>query len=231
MNIGFFGDSPLSWTGYAYNCKNTGSLTVSWNDMLCKALKATQFNTAVLQGSTERTLISLKQCKIKLDLAIVSISNHRFTYLPRCDIDHNIIDNPGDRAKQLFEIKGVQHGPNYNHYKNVCAQFSSVEEFVETFNLYRKHFYDPQLQLNRQAGALQQIDQWLCKNEINTIYISNAKNVIPAWVELKAGKHLSDFRQIYKKHRETNNLPNSISFRGQTEIAGWFWKKIINETD
>ena len=227
MIIGFFGASETAWHGYPYQCVDTKELAFSWNDIVCKYFNAKQYNKAVLQGSTERALYELKKCKKDLDVAIINISNFKFTYLPNCDIDFNTGHSANTRADQVFDFKGIQHGPKFESHRNFRSQFESKEEFINLCNLHKKYLYNSEAMLNRQAGTLLQIDMWLKTKNINAIYLSNPIN-IPPWVSLSAGKVYDYMHKTAEEHRKYRNLPNNISLEGQKLIAKWLIKRINN---
>ena len=228
MIIGFFGTSELAWHGYPYQCLDTNEIAHSWNDLVCKYFKAEQYNKAVQQGSTERVLFELKKCKKKLDLAIVNFSRYKFTYLPTCDIDFKVDDTILNRAEQIFDYKGTQHGPKFENHRNVRNQFKSKQEFIELCTLYKKYLYSPETHMSRQAGALLQIDMWLKTKNIKTLYLCWTEN-IPPWITLTAGKVSESMNKIADKHRKFHILPNNISLKGQKIIAKWLIKRIDND--
>tara|TARA_Y100001972_G_C7645627_1_gene324458 strand:- start:1078 stop:1770 length:693 start_codon:yes stop_codon:yes gene_type:complete len=228
MIIGFFGASEVAWFGYPFKCIETKELAFSWNDIVCKYFKAEQYNRAVLQGSTERVLFELKKCKKTLDLAIVNISNFKFTYLPNCDIDFNAGHSANTRAEQIFDCKAIQHGPKFESHRNFSNQFESKEEFITLCNLHKKYLYNSEAQINRQAGALIQIDMWLKTKNIKTIYLADHHN-IPPWVTLTAGDIYNNMNILAAKHRKYRNLPNNISIEGQKLIAKWLIKRINDD--
>lgn len=228
MLIGFFGASELSWTGYSFTDKFSGKSSRSWNDLACKHLNAEQYNRAVLQGSSERALMELKKCKKSLDLAVIGISQPKFAYLPRCDVDFRLDHDSVERAEQIFDIKGVQHGPKYESHRNLCEQFGNKEEFINTYNLFKKHLYDPELMMNRHAGALIQIDSWLKSKNIRTIYFCKSK-YLPPWVDLTAGPKFEEILEFCEENRIYENLPNNLSRDAQFKIAAWFVKTINKE--
>ena len=229
MIIGFFGASEVAWYGYPYKCTDNKELAFSWNDIVCKYFQAEQYNKAVLQGSTERVLYELKKCKKKLDVVVINISNFKFTYIPNCSIDFNTGHSINTRAEQVFEFKGLQGGPKFESHRNFRDQFESKEEFITLCTLHKKYLYNSEAMLNRQAGALLQIDMWLKTKNIKTIYLSDPVN-IPPWVSLTAGNVYDDMNILAAKHRKYRNLPNNISLEGQKLIAKWLIKRINNDT-
>ena len=229
MIIGMFGASETAWHGYPYQCEDTKELVVSWNDIVCKYFNAEQYNKAVLQGSMERVLYELKKCKKTLDIAIINISKFKFTHLPNCDIDFRVDHGIDNRAEQIFDFKGIQHGPKFESHRNVKNQFDSKQEFIDLCTLYKKYLYNSEAQINRHAGALLQIDLWLKTKNIKTIYLSRSEN-IPPWVSLTAGKIFDYMHLKAEEYRKFYNLPNNISAEGQKIIAKWLIKRINNDT-
>lgn len=229
MIIGFFGASETAWHGYPYKCNQINELVVSWNDAVCKYFNAEQYNKSVLQGSTERALYELKKCKKPLDLVIINISKFKFTHLPNCDCDFKVDHVIENRAEQIFDVKGVQHGPKFESHRNVRNQFESKQEFIDLCTLYKKYLYNSEAQINRHAGALLQIDMWLKSKNIKTIYLGMYEN-IPPWVSLKAGKVYDNIHKTADENRKTFNLPNNITAKGQKLLAKWLIKRIENDT-
>ena len=223
MRIGFYGASEVAWTDYKINGVS------SWNDMVCEYFNAEQINHAVLEGSSERALLKLKSTKEKLDLAVISLRNcFKFTPMVYCDRDFPIgrLSANAETAREWYNYVGTKKKKDGRD--SVKKQFGSEDEFYNTWSLFKKHLYSPDLQMIRHAGALIQINQYVSAFKIPTVFIIKNEN-LPPWVTLSGGINSDEISTLYEQNRQHNNLPNNLSAEGQKIIAKYFVKLIERE--
>ena len=240
MRIGIFGDSAFSWHGFPQTDLNSDTDCISWNDKVCEYFNASQYNKAVHQGSAERILCELKDSDFNFDLVLISIPHSDAFYLPNCNRDLGFNSDyeyraelvfkqdMGDSPDSIFNITAIEEYPQDQiNTKSVREQFSTLDEFIQTLTLCKKHLYNHKIAKNRHAGALIQIDSLLRFRGIKTLY-SCPLHYVPPWVKLEAGPIFDELYDATKKYRMWRNLPNNITLEGQEEISKLVIEKIIS---
>ena len=134
----------------------------------------------------------------------------------------------GDSPDAIFNITAIEEYPQDQiNPKSVREQFSTLDEFIQTLALCKKHLYNHKIGKNRHAGALIQIDSLLRFRGIKTLY-SCPLHYVPPWVKLEAGPIFEELYDATKKYRMWRNLPNAITLEGQEEISKLVIDKAIS---
>ena len=203
-SIGFYGHSSC-----AYRSSD------SFLDILAERLKYKIVNTGTRQGSEERILYELKKTK-NLDLAVIFHSDPTYLFLPGTDRDIGITSMTQNRTEYMFN-KWDQFAELYN--KKFINKFESADNFWKCFEIYKKYFYDPDLQMNRFYGALMQIDSYLILKEIPCIHVLYTD--LPNWFKFKSGVVDREISEITKNYAQQPGtfFVNCISKEGNLLVA------------
>lgn len=219
MNIGFYGHSNC-----AYRSQH------SFLDIMANQLNATVVNNGVKQGSEERILFELKKTK-NLDLAIIFHSEPGFTHLPKCDRDVDLTNISQRRMEYLMK----QHewdGEFLQNYNPVFKkQFGKLENFINTAQAFRDHFYHPDAMLNRFYGALMQIDRYLIDRNIPCIHVLEYNNAIPNWFKFGSGVVDYTVMHLCQKHKieRENFFVNVITQNGNVAVASRLTELVVTK--
>lgn len=195
IKIGFYGHSICS-----------SSYPGTYIDEIKKHFNAEIVNKGTGRGSEERTLFQLK--KTSPDVAVIFHSHPRFIFLSRYNSDIELQDAE-DSVQRLITIKNFGFDGNtptyWTEHEKIKYKLNSLPEAVE---LYKTHFYNPQVQMDRYLGTLMMIDHF-CKNKVSaTVHIPLAK-VLPSWFNFQSGKVLVELSEIMYD-REPGS-PNGLS--------------------
>lgn len=206
MNIGFYGHS---------NCAHRGEH--SFLDIVANKFNGTVVNTGVRQGSEERILYELKKTK-NLDLAIIFHSRPSFVFLPNSDRDLEFNNVKEHRIQYLLnEFEKDFTSKLSPIFKK---EFESTEYLKHVVELFQKHFYNPDMILNRYYGSLMQIDKYLLDKQIPCIHILE-KDSLPKWFSFQTGIVDFSIMKIVEKHKLEYGkyFVNIITKEGNLEVA------------
>ena len=165
---------------------------------------ATLVNIGTGRGSEERTLFELK--KTTPDVAIIFHSHPRLIFMPNLwrDLDINDVN---DHVLNLItnKYKGTSGSVPYTQQEQ---EQLALDTIPNAFELYKKHFYNPEVAINRFGGTLLMIDSY-CLSKVKTvIHIPGVK--LPEWFEFKSGVVLHQLSKFVTQDKDPTQ-PNGLS--------------------
>jgi hypothetical protein len=210
MNIGFYGHSSCAFLGED-----------SFLTMLSTRFTAQIVNAGARQGSEERILFCLKKSK-NLDFAVIFHSEPGYVFLPNSDRDIDLTNITDDRIEYLMTQQEWDFNWTDTNFPKFKKEFETVDNFKTVARLFRKHFYNPDMMVNRFYGALMQIDKYLKDKNIPCIHILNKSNAIPNWFKFESGPVNYDIMELVKMHKTppgSQFSPNVMTREGNNLVA------------
>lgn len=199
LKIGFYGHSI---------CSNNAPGT--YLREITNYFDAKIINKGTGRGSEERILFELKK-STDVDVAIVCHSHPRLMFIPNFPQD---IDTGDFTSTTLQIIKnkfpGIGGGDNADAWTESEKQERDIDSLPLCIELYQKHLYHADLQMNRYLGALMMIDDY-CLNKVPITIHLPVTRVLPPWFKFKSGKVLVDLSEVIDRRIKMNSLPNGLS--------------------
>jgi hypothetical protein len=142
-----------------------------------------------------------------------------------------------DKVPNMASLNVIKEGLNENFFNSLNLWLGHGSEFViellktrpkgefyaelfETFELYKRYMYHPDLQMNRFIGALTQVDQYLNYKKIPVVHcIGNLKHY-PPWFKFTSGVVESKLWKIQynKQYSIGSESDNSVNPEGNKLI-------------